>query len=249
MLSVIIPAHDEERLLGSTLQALDGAIAAVGIESEVIVVNDASTDRTADIASAHGVRVLHVAHRHIAATRNAGAAVARGERLLFLDADTRVDAAVLDAAMRALDDGAVGGGTAVRFAGPMPPHMRLMEQASIRLFRMVGITPGCFVFCTRAAFDATGGFDEQLFAAEDVAFGRALARQGRVAILREPVLTSARKMRTYSLAEKTRFVLRFAWDAPRMLRSREAMVFWYGQRRHDEADEPDADRGRSGGNR
>jgi len=249
MLSVIIPAHDEEQLLGATLQALAAALVAVGVESEVIVVDDASTDDTAGIARAHGARVLHVALRHIAAARNAGAAVARGERLLFLDADTRVDAAVLGAALRALDEGAVGGGTAVRFAGPLPLHMRFVEQASIRLFRLAGITPGCFIFCTRAAFEAAGGFDERLFAAEDVAFGRTLARQGRVAILREPVLTSARKMRTYTPGEKARFLLRFAWDAPRMLRSREAMVFWYGGRRHDALDEPGADRGRSGGSR
>ena len=252
MLSVIIPAHDEERLLGATLQALRTATAHLPGGVEVIVVDDASTDRTADIARAGGARVLQVAHRHIAATRNAGAAVARGDRLLFLDADTRVDRKVIEAAVQALDRGAAGGGTAVRFAGPLPLHMRAMERASITLFRIAGITPGCFVFCTRAAFEAVGGFDERLFAAEDVAFGRALARHGRVAILREPVLTSARKMRTYSLGEKARFLARFAWDAPRMLRSREAMVFWYGGRRHDALDEPDRDRpdrGRSGGSR
>lgn len=249
MLSVIIPAHDEERLIGATLEALREATAHLAGGVEVIVVDDASTDRTAAIASSQGARVLRVKHRHIAATRNAGAAIARGDRLLFLDADTRVDRNVIDAAMGALDRGAVGGGTAVRFAGPLPLHMRAMERASIAMFRIAGITPGCFVFCTRAAFEAVGGFDERLFAAEDVVFGRALARHGRVAILREPVLTSARKMRTYSLGEKTRFLLRFAWDAPRMLRSRDAMVFWYGGRRHDALDDRDPDRERSGGTR
>lgn len=249
MLSVIIPAHDEERLIGATLEALRDATAALPGGVEVIVVDDASTDRTAEIARSHGARVLHVSHRHIAATRNAGAAAARGDRLLFLDADTRVDRKVVESAMAAMDRGAVGGGTAVRFAGPLPLHMRMLERASILAFRVAGITPGCFVFCTRPAYEAVGGFDERLFAAEDVAFGRALARHGRVAILREPVLTSARKMRTYSLGEKARFLARFAWDAPRMLRSREAMVFWYGGRRHDALDEPGPDRERSGGNR
>jgi len=140
--------------------------------------------------------------------------------------------------MRALDSGAVGGGTAVRFVRPLPLHIRMLESASIVLFRIFGVTPGCFIFCTRDAFEAAGGFDEGLYVAEDVALGRALSRQGRLAILREPVLTSARKMRTYSLGEKVRFTLRFLASPRRVARTRDALPLWYGPRRHDSSDRP-----------
>lgn len=233
MLSIIIPAHDEAPVIATTLQAVHAATDGCRAGVEVIVVDDASTDATAAIAQAHGARVVRVDARHIATARNAGAAAALGDRLLFVDADTRVDRQAIDAAMRALDEGAAGGGTAVRFMRPLPLHVRLLESASILLFRLLGITPGCFIFCTRAAFDGAGGFDETLFVAEDVAFGRALARQGRLAILREPVVTSARKLHTFSLREKIGFTLRFVASRGRMVRSREGLHIWYGPRRHE----------------
>ena len=88
MISFIIPAHNEERLIGHTLNALEDAARAVGHSFEVVVVDDASSDHTAAIAHAHGARVIAVSHRQIAATRNAGARQASGEMFVFLDADT-----------------------------------------------------------------------------------------------------------------------------------------------------------------
>jgi glycosyltransferase involved in cell wall biosynthesis len=233
VLSIIIPAHDEAPVIGATLDAVIAATRGNHAGVEVIVVDDASTDATAAIAEARGARVVRVGVRHIAGARNAGAAAASGDRLLFVDADTLVSRDVVAAAMRALDAGAVGGGTAVRFMRPLPLHVRVLESASIVAFRIFGVTPGCFIFCTRAAFTAAGGFDEGLYVAEDVALGRALARQGRVAILREPVVTSARKLRTYSLGEKLRFSLRFMLSPRRSARSRDALPLWYGPRRHE----------------
>lgn len=233
LLSIIIPAHDEAPILGATLDAVASATRALRTGVEVIVVDDASTDATAAIARDRGARVVQVDVRHIAGARNAGAAVARGDRLLFVDADTLVNRQAIDAAMQALDAGAAGGGTAVRFMRPLPLYVRVLESASVVLFRVFRVTPGCFIFCTRAAFHAAGGFDETLFVAEDVAFGRALAAQGRVAILRTPVITSARKMRTYSLGEKLRFTLRFLASPGRVSRTRDALPLWYGPRRHE----------------
>ena len=114
MISFIVPAHNEARLIGATLRALQQAAQALAEPFEIIVVDDASDDATAEIAGACGATVLTVAHRHIAATRNAGAALARGQRLVFVDADTRVGEAVLRAATRAMDAGAVGGGVVKR---------------------------------------------------------------------------------------------------------------------------------------
>jgi glycosyltransferase involved in cell wall biosynthesis len=193
--SFIVPAYNEERLLGRTLDALRGAAAALREASEVIVVDDASTDATAAVASAHGARVVAVACRQIAATRNAGVGVARGELLVFVDADTAVSVAAVRGAVAAMRGGAVGGGAAFRFDDPLPLRGRVLQAVAVPLYRTIGLASGCFLFCTRAAFDAVGGFEEGLFGAEEAAMSRALRRQGRFVVLRASVTTSGRKLR------------------------------------------------------
>ena len=232
VLSFIVPAHDEAPLIGATLDALRTAARSLELDYEIVVVDDASTDDTAAIAEAAGARVVRVDHRHIAAARNAGALAARGDRFVFVDADTRVDAAVVGAAMTAMDAGAVGGGAAVRLLGDVAWHERWFTALLMVAFRITRIAPGCFLYCTRAAFDAVGGFDERYYAAEDVALSRTLARHGRTVILREPVWTSDRKLRTFGAVEHLRLMLRFALRGRRILRSREHLAMWYDKRRH-----------------
>lgn len=234
MLSFIIPAHDEARLIAKTLGALHGAVQALGLEYEVVVVDDASSDDTARIAAEHGARVVMVSHRHIAATRNSGAQAASGDRLVFVDADTLVNSAVVQAAIAAMDQGAVGGGAAVRLQGRVRWHERIAVSMFVWIFRLTRIAPGCFLFCTRQAFEATGGFDEAYYAAEDIAMSRALARHGRFRILRESVHTSARKLRTHGLFEHMRLLWRLARHRRAMLTSREHLDLWYGKRRSGE---------------
>ena len=233
MLSLIVPAHDEAARLPATLQALHAAAAAtVGTGGfEIVVVDDASSDGTGDVASAAGARVLRVEYRHIAATRNAGAREARGDTLVFVDADTRVDAALLRAALVALEAGAVGGGATVALRGPLAWHVRAGLAASNWLLRRMRAAAGCFVFCRRDAFEAVGGFDERWYAAEDIALSRALATQGRFVVLRERVSTSARKLRSHPLREHLWLLLRFAVRGRGLLRSRDALGLWYGGRR------------------
>lgn len=233
LLSFIIPAYNEARYLPATLSALREAAAEVGIAHEIIVVDDASTDATADIGTAHGAEVLRVEHRHIAATRNAGAQHAQGTRLIFIDADTVIDTAVLRAALMALDGGAVGGGVTVRLQGNPVWHERWTANTFTWLLRQWKIAPGCFIFCTRSAFDAAQGFDETYFAAEDIAISRALARQGRFVILRESVATSDRKLRTFTLRDHFGLLLRMAVHGRKVLRSRKDLKLWYEDRRDD----------------
>ena len=233
MITFIIPAHDEARLIASTLDALRTATLTLQEAVEIIVVDDASTDSTARIASQHGASVVRVDHRHIAAARNAGAQQANGEHFVFVDADTLIDATVVHAAMDAMRSGAVGGGATVRFNGALPVYVRMVATFSVWLLRVLRIAPGCFVFCTREAFDAVGGFDERYYAAEDVAMSRGLARHGRFVILRQTVMTSSRKLRTHPIADQLRLMLRFARHRGDVLRSRRHLDLWYGERRHD----------------
>lgn len=232
MLSFVIPAHDEAPRLPATLAALHAAARACGVEYEIVVVDDASGDGTGEVAAAHGARVLRVEHRHIAATRNAGARVARGELLVFVDADTRVPAATLAAALEALRAGAAGGAH-VALDDPLRWYERAAATLGIAIVRVARIAAGCFVFCTRAAFEAAGGFDERWYAGEDVAISRALARVGPFVLLREPVYTSARKLHTFTLAEHVWLMLRVAVQGRRVLRSREHLGLWYERREKD----------------
>ncbi|CAE6824737.1 glycosyltransferase [Xanthomonas arboricola] len=231
MLSFVIPAHDEAALIGQTLQCLHACAQAMQLDYEVIVVADACEDDTAAIARAAGAQVLEVQLRHIAATRNAGAQQAQGDRLLFLDADTLINPQVVGAALVALDAGAVGGGAQVHLQGRRAWFERMAQATFGWLFRLSGIAPGCFLFCTRAAFVSAGGFDTRYYAGEDVALSRALARCGRFVILRQTVHTSDRKLRSFSKREHLRLLLRFLWRGRGMLQTRDALGFWYQRRR------------------
>lgn len=233
MISFVVPAYNEEALIGRTLEALNRAARSIGDTYEVVVADDGSSDRTRAIAEAHGARVVRVHLRHIAATRNAGARQARGDKLIFVDADTHVNEAVVQAALDAMNQGAAGGGSAVRFDGHVPRYAKLMQPMLVRVFRAAGLACGCFLFCTRRAFEAAGGFDESLFASEEITMSRALKRQGRFVVLRQEVTTSGRKLRMYSGKEVLRLFAGLLMAGPKALKRREGLEVWYGGRRED----------------
>ena len=233
MISFIVPAYNEELLIGRALSGIHSAASELSRPYEIIVVDDGSTDRTATLAEECGARVVNVHHRQIARVRNAGARVAVGDILVFVDADTVITASTLRATLDALGKGAVGGGARLRLDGAIPWHGWLLlwlVQAAMRLGRLAA---GCYVFCTHASFDAVGGFDERLFATEEIAFSRALARQGRVVILCETVESSGRKLRTFSGWEILRLLSAVAFQGSDALRRRDGLELWYGQRRID----------------
>ena len=230
MISFIVPAHNEQALIGRTLSALHESAAALGEAYEIVVANDASTDRTADVALDHGARVVPLDRRQIAASRNAGACEAKGELFIFVDADTIVTARALSAALRALRGGAAGGGCTVRLDGRLPFYAVILMRLLPPLLRFFGLAPGCFLFCTRRAYFAVGGFDESFFAGEEVAFSQRLRRQGRVVILREEVISSGRKLRTRTALQFLGVAARLALRGPKSLRRREGLDFWYGPR-------------------
>ncbi len=232
-LAFIVPAHNEESLLGSTLEHIRRAVEVVSERSEIIVVDDASTDATAGVAASNGARVVTVQCRQIASVRNAGARNTQAKWLIFVDADTRVTVAAVIAAVAALRSGAAGGGCKVQFDGPLPLYARLLIAAVGPVYRGLGLAAGCFIFSSRAAFEAVGGFDEAVFVAEEAILSRALHKQGRFVILREHVVTSGRKVRTHSGRQLFGTLLRLALGGRSALQKREGLDIWYGERRSD----------------
>lgn len=230
MISFIIPAHNEESLIGRTLSAIRASASWLGVPYEIIVVNDASTDQTAAIAKYIGARVVEVNNRQIAATRNAGARAAVGDVFVFVDADTMVTKRALRAAVRALSSGAVGGGCYVRFDGQVPVYARILERVLPAIVQAFGLAAGCFLFCKTSAYLAAGGFDETMDWGEEVAFSSRLKCLGRFVLLHEFVITSPRKLRTHSPLELLKVGLRLALSRPNSQQHRQALEYWYGQR-------------------
>jgi GT2 family glycosyltransferase len=234
-LSFVVPAHNEEHELPASLSAIRAAADASGESYELIVVDDASTDRTAEIAREFGATVVTIDRRQIAAARNAGARAARGEFFFFVDADTRITPGHVRAALGALHEGCVGGGARV----VLDARLRFVGRALVAAFCVVyfglGFGAGAFLFAPRRMFEAVGGFDEQYFAGEELYFSIALKKLGRFKILREPIVTSARKMRMHSSRTIMRKTFGVVLRGKRALRDRKHLSLWYDGKREQRA--------------
>jgi glycosyltransferase involved in cell wall biosynthesis len=231
MISFVIPAHNEEAVLGATLQALLKAARTLAKEFEIIVVDDASTDRTGEIAQLAEARVLKVNLRQISAVRNAGASAARGEVLIFIDADTLVYEPTLRGALAALESGAVGGGARVKLEANAPRWAKIFTALIVMLFFRMRWAAGCFVFARRDVFERIGGFDQQYFLAEELFISKALKRHGKFIIVPDAVVTSARKFRTYTARDLLGALISLLRGGPGSWKSRDAAPWWYEARR------------------
>lgn len=242
MLSFIVPAYNEELELPSTLSVIGAAAAASSEPYEIIVVNDGSTDATVAVAAAAGARVLTIHRRQIAAARNAGAREARGDILFFVDADTRIAPQHVSGALRALAAGCAGGGARVTTDGWVPLWGRVFVHVfSAFYFTAANLGAGAFLFTTRENFEAGGGFDEELFAGEEVYFTMALKKLGPFKLLREPVVTSGRKLRMHSARHILTRSFVIALGGKRAVQSRDKLDIWYDGKRETKAREPAAE--------
>jgi glycosyltransferase involved in cell wall biosynthesis len=228
--SFVIPAHNEQDYLPGTLTALKAAAITLELEHEIIVVNDDSTDDTANVARDYGATVVDVSLRNIGAVRNAGARHSKYERLFFVDADTVVPAETLRLSLLALSSGCVGGGAHVALSdeAPIPLIKWLMFLMMVLVWQILGgWAAGCYMFCRREVFFEFGGFDENYYAAEELFFSRNLKLRGRFQLVKHPVITSARKLHHYTVWQLLRFLfapLARVW-AP--LRSRKGLEILY----------------------
>ena len=199
--TLVIPAHNEEALLPRLLDTVDVARArySFGPDAiEVIVADNASTDRTAEIAAARGCRVVSVAKRAISAARNGGAAQASSPILAFIDADSQIHPETFNGVERALADNRIVGGATGVTMERWSLALVATYAAIIPLVLVTGIDAGV-VFCRRSDYLEIGGYDERLLVAEDVAFLWALKRLGRS---RRQRLTRLRSMKAVASTRK-----------------------------------------------
>ena len=229
LLSFVVPAWNEEDYIASTIKSIQSA--SKEYAHEIIVVNDNSDDATAEIARSLGVTLIDVNHRHIAATRNSGAAIAKGIHIVFVDADTVVYESVVDETVSVLNNGYVAGSSFPTFDGKLPLIAIFLTPFVKYLFLLMRFGAGAYIFCTKEAFDAVGGFNEKFFAAEEVHLSKALHKEGKFKTLRSHVLTSGRKFRTHSAFQIVTTLFLVGIPGIRSIKRRKAL--WYGERRGD----------------
>ncbi|MEW6234922.1 MAG: glycosyltransferase [Candidatus Omnitrophota bacterium] len=232
LLSIVIPAYNEIQNIERTILALREALKQAEWEPyELIVADDASTDGTAEIAEALGATIVPSGKRNIGATRNIGAAAARGEYILFLDADTLVDRRLMEGLKRAIEKGVAGGGSRLIWSEPVCDFLANLGMKSwVIVSRIFRIPSGSFFFVRREVFEKIGGFDEAYFISEEITLAKKLKRWGKVVILRETAATSPRKMRQFTRCEFARFVLSSLLHPRQIMRNRNYLDIWYKRR-------------------
>ncbi len=236
-ISVIIPAYNEEGYIRATLENIKVAIEEyqrrTGALAEVIVVNNNSTDRTEEIARAHGARVVFESKNNIAAARNAGGRAAQGEIVAFIDADNHMSSNLLVLVDEAMSSGKyIGGGVKVRWSSrPLPLILYQAFVGSLRWFS--GLSSG-LMYTHKKTFDQIGGFNEEYYATEETWFMWELRKQGgrlgkKYNVIKGGHVTnSARKYEEFgwrSLLD-VKFILR-----PQLMKDKQACSYWYQRRK------------------
>lgn len=206
-ISVVMPAYNEERLIESSIRAVRESFARVGWTSyEIIVCDNNSTDKTAELARAAGAQVVFEPHNQISRARNTGAAQAHGKWLIFIDSDTFLNPELLNATIKRFQSGTIcGGGAVIRFdrsnLGRFPSALTWFWNRTSSLLHLAA---GSYVYCYREAWADVGGFSQQMYAGEELVFSRKLKAWGRkrrlgFQVLTEaPITTSARKMEWFN---------------------------------------------------
>jgi len=239
-ISIIVPAFNEEAILGATLDSIAAAAAAfeeAGFRPELIVCDNNSTDRTAAVGQAHGARVVFEPVNQIGRARNAGAAAANGEWLVFVDADSQPSRELFAAVACEIVAGrCLAGGSTINVDRD-DLGARLVVGGWNLISRLGRWAAGSFIFCDAVAFRDVGGFSLRFYAGEEIDLFRRLKRLARkrgrsIRILSgHPLYTSARKARLYSPREFLVFQLKTIVTAGRTLRSADECAMWYDGRR------------------
>jgi len=202
---------------------------------ELLVVDNNSSDNTAQIAKDAGAVVIFEPINQIARARNAGAQAANGEALIFIDSDTCISAELLANVLDLLlTDKVVGGGSAIEPDRAVTGNALRGLNFWNWLSRKTNLAAGCFIFCRQDAFNAVKGFNTRVYAGEEIYLSRRLKRWGRrrgmsFKILTDhPVMTSVRKLDWYSpmqLARQAMLVL-----IPGAIYSKRLCRTWYQRR-------------------
>jgi glycosyltransferase involved in cell wall biosynthesis len=183
LISIIIPAFNEEDYLNETLVSLDRAKAFLrkkeAASAEIIVVDNDSLDSTADVARDFGATVVRETEHNVAKVRNTGARFVNGDVLVFVDADTIVPDELLWRIVEVMAEPTCVGGAVDTNYRPARLTSKIYLQFWRIIGKLAGMAQGATQFCRKDAFVALNGYDETLFMGEDVDFYWRLKRFAR----------------------------------------------------------------------
>ena len=231
--SFLLPAYNEEALVARAVTSIHDSATKCGMdEYEIVVCDNASTDATAQIARECGARIVHEPHRQIARARNAAAAASAGSWLVWLDSDAVLTPEVLRATLFSFREGRFcGGGAQVELEGEA---LRWSAQRTVDTWNWIARTfrlaAGSYVFARRDAWADTGGFNEAVYAGEEIGFSRALKKWGHqrglsFRVIEHAVPSSARKVRQFTVRQTLWQIALCTW--PGNLGRRDRLHFWY----------------------
>ena len=182
-ISIIVPAYNEEKWISHTLESINRAKNFLrergGLPVEILVADNASTDRTIEVAQALEVQLVHETIRGVAKVRNTAAKAARGDTLIFVDADVIVPETLLWRISQVLSDPACIGGAVDTNYQPASISVKVYLQMWRMVGKMLRMAQGAVQFLRRDAFFSLGGYDETLFMGEDVDLYWRLRRKAR----------------------------------------------------------------------
>ncbi len=221
-LSIVIPAFNEELLILDCLNSIQESLKInqkPGFTHEVVVVDNNSTDKTAELATQAGAKVVFEPINQIGRARNTGAAVATGDWLLFVDADSLLNPDMVTDILKMIEGGKhVGCGSVMHM-----PNLPWWGNAAM--------------VCRADAFRDVGGFNQELFAADEIDLSQLLKQWGRkhglkfTILTRHPLVTSPRKVLLYSGREIAGQIFSVLFNPRKTLQDKKKLPIWYDGRR------------------
>lgn len=190
-ISIVIPAHNEEEVLPRTLDALKSQTYR---EFETVVVTNGCSDRTADVVRGKCDQLFELEQRGLGPARNLGAAKARGDLLLFLDADTILEPNALETIARKFTR-RYAAGTLKGVPEPAKPSYKMIYFLKNFVHQShVHHGSSGVILCWKDQFEAVGGFDNELYLRENSDLMKKLRRFGAYKYIgATPAITSMRR--------------------------------------------------------
>ncbi len=239
-LSIIIPAFNEERLIMHCLDSITDSLTVnqkPGFTYEVIVVDNNSTDKTTELAKQAGAKVVFEPINQIGRARNTGATAATGDWLLFVDADSLLNPGMITDILKMIETGKyVGCGSVMHM-----PDLPWWGNAAMRLWTVFSVlfhwASGALVVCRADAFCEVGGFNQEMFAADEIDLSQLLKKWGQkrglkfTILTRHPLVTSPRKVQLYTGQEIANQILSVLFSPRKALQDKKKLPIWYDGRR------------------
>jgi len=239
-LSIVIPAFNEEQLILDCLNSIRESVSAntkPGFTHEVIVVDNNSNDKTAQLATQAGAKVVFEPINQSGRARNTGTAAATGDCLLFVDADSLLNPGMVTDILHMIESGKYVGCGSVMHMSDLP----WWGTATIGFWTVLSVTfrwaSGALAVCRSNVFRDAGGFNQEMSAADEIDLSKLLKKWGRkrglkfTILTRRPLVTSPRKIKLYTRQEIAGQLFNLIFSPRKALLDKKKLPIWYDGRR------------------